>query len=144
MTLTSNQIDELRRSWDTLASNADWLVETFYARLFAEAPHVSRYFNGLDMTEQRRKLAAALTLVIRHADSFDGLTPLLHELGDRHARRGIGPADYDAVGAALIGALATALGDAFTAETQDAWACAYGAVASEMMSGDAGLARKIA
>lgn len=135
MTLTDEMIREVRESWDLVAADADGAMRAFYATLFETAPEVAGYFDGLDMAAQRRKLAAALGMVVRHADKVDGLVPQLAALGAAHAAKGVEPAHYDAVGAALLKTLETGLGPAFTAATREAWAAAYGAVAGAMIAG---------
>ena len=70
---------------------------------------------------------------------------MLEELGRRHAAYGVRDADYDTVGAALLGTLGDAHGAAFDAELRAAWAAAYGLVAGAMRDGAArGIARATA
>jgi hemoglobin-like flavoprotein len=144
MALTDEMIREIRESWDHVAADADGTMRLFYQTLFEIAPEVAEYFDGLDMAAQRRKLAAALGLVVRHADSVGGLVPQLNALGATHARKGVQPAHYDAVGAALLKTLETGLGPAFTEATRAAWATAYSAVAGAMIDGAAAPLRRSA
>ena len=53
-------------------------------------------------------------------------------LGTRHVTYGVEPEHYEWVGAALIDTLATALGDAFDADTKAAYLCVYGESASRL------------
>ena len=53
-------------------------------------------------------------------------------LGTRHVTYGVEPEHYEWVGAALIETLATALGDAFDADTKAAYLCVYGESASRL------------
>ena len=52
-------------------------------------------------------------------------------------RYGVTLSHYAAVGAALFGALAAALGPAWTPSVEEAWRCAFDLVAEEMMAGAA-------
>jgi hypothetical protein len=81
--------------------------------------------------------AAGVSLVVRDAGNLPKLVPALNALGARHAALDVGPADYDAVGQALILTLAEMLGDAFTPAARAAWTQAYAAVAGAMMQGAA-------
>ena len=53
-------------------------------------------------------------------------------LGTQHVTYGVEPEHYEWVGAALIETLATALGDAFDADTKAAYLCVYGESASRL------------
>ena len=53
-------------------------------------------------------------------------------LGTQHVTYGVEPEHYEWVGAALIDTLATALGDAFDADTKAAYLCVYGESASRL------------
>jgi nitric oxide dioxygenase len=84
------------------------------------------------MAGQRRNLMQTLTVVVRGLDRLDTLTPAVEALGRRHVGYGVRPFDFETVGAALLGTLEEGLGDAFTTETRDAWAVAYGILAAVM------------
>lgn len=137
MSLSSEHIAEIRRSWMALSRDPDALTELFYDQLFRNAPEVKPLFAGTDLPEQRKKLAAAIGLVVRHAGNLAPVVPALQDLGRRHTTYGVQDAHYDAVGQALIHAIATRLGPDFTTATQDAWVAAYTAVATTMQAGAA-------
>lgn len=122
----------MRDSWAAAAANADALTTSFYANLFEIDPSAARLFAGVDMDAQRTKLAQALAVVVHALDDPDRLLPPLAALGKRHTRYGVEPHHFDSVGAALLRALASTLGSAFTADVHDAWARAYGLVAAVM------------
>ncbi len=144
MSLTSEQIVEIRRSWMALSQDADALTETFYAELFRIAPEARPLFAATDLPAQRKKLAAALGLVVRHADDLTPVLAALEEMGRRHVGYGAEPAHYDLVGQAMIHAIATTLGADFTQMTKDAWVAAYTAVAMTMQAGAAASMKKSA
>jgi hypothetical protein len=60
---------------------------------------------------------------------------LMQKAGREHARRGVVPEQYGAVGAAFLWTLEQGLGDGFTAEVKEAWAWAYGAISKTMIAG---------
>ncbi|WP_353474907.1 globin domain-containing protein [Salipiger sp. H15] len=145
MTLTPQHITDIRLSWQVLAADADAFAADFYDRLFRRDPALRPLFSATDLPAQRRKLVAAIGLVVRHAGDLAPVLGPLAELGARHAGYGVKEADYATVGGALIEAIAACLREAFTPGIRDAWAAAYGAVAATMMAGaDAAAPRKSA
>ena len=144
MSLTPEHIAEIRKSWVALSQDPDAMTELFYEQLFRIAPEVKPLFAGTDLPAQRKKLAAAIGLVVRHVEDLSPVVPGLQDLGRRHVAYGVRDAHYDAVGQALIHAIATRLGPKFTAATQDAWVAAYTAVATTMQAGAATALKKTA
>lgn len=132
MPLSTEAVTYVRDSWAVLAADPDALSRTFYDRLFRSNPDYRAMFARTDLPEQRRKLAAALGLVVRHAHRLAPVVAALEDMGQRHAVHGVTPADYDAVRAALLAAMEERLGSLYTPEIGAAWAEAYGAVAGIM------------
>jgi ABC-type glucose/galactose transport system permease subunit len=64
---------------------------------------------------------------------LDELVPILTSLGTKHVGYGVVPEHYAVVGEALIATLSDALGDAFDAETKEAWIAVYGIVQKTMI-----------
>ncbi|MGC9369663.1 MAG: globin domain-containing protein [Paracoccaceae bacterium] len=135
MTPTPEHVKELRQSWAELAKDPQALTGCFYDTLFAIAPDAAALFPGTDMPAQQIKFAAAIGLVVKHADNLGPVLPALAELGRRHASYGVTEADYHAVGAALLQAVAAQLKATFTPATEEAWDVAYRAVAAAMRAG---------
>lgn len=132
-------VQVLRDSFQAVAPAADELTKVFYATLFERYPAVKPLFsNGDDMTEQGKKLAQALALIVANLEDSDKLTQYLNELGANHVDYGAEDAHYDAVGECLLHALSVIAGDLWTAEVKDAWTDAYGAIAGLMIEGAAG------
>ena len=84
------------------------------------------------MEVQRSRLLRALVHVVQMIDQPDELVPFLEQLGRDHRKFGVLAAHYDAVGAALISAIAVHSEDAWTGEVERAWTEAYGIVADAM------------
>jgi hemoglobin-like flavoprotein len=129
--MNQQQIALVQDSWSRVEPIADTAAALFYGRLFEVAPEVRPMFRG-DLAEQGRKLMLMLAVVVRGLDRLDRLVPGVQRLGRRHAGYGVRPEHYDAVGGALLWTLEQGLGDAFTPEVRDAWATAYGALATTM------------
>lgn len=132
--MDSDQISLVQSSFAKVVPIADTAASLFYADLFATAPEVQPYFADADMAAQGRKLMTTLGVVVAGLRDLDQVVPVAQELAVRHVAYGVTAADYDKVGASLLRTLATGLGDAFTPETQDAWATAYGTLATAMIA----------
>jgi hypothetical protein len=61
--------------------------------------------------------------------NLDAIAPTLRKLGARHVAYGARPEHYPLVGGALIAAMATIAGDAWTAENELAWNDAFDVLA---------------
>jgi len=131
--MTPQQVALVQESWRKVLSISDIAAELFYSRLFALDPSLKPLFKG-DLKMQGRKLMAMLGMVVSGLSSFDRLAPAVKELGRRHDAYGAQPLHYRTVAEALLWTLKQGLGDAFTEETELAWAAAYGEIAALMQS----------
>jgi nitric oxide dioxygenase len=129
----STDIDRIRTSWAAVEPIADTAAGLFYGRLFELDPAIERLFRKTDMPSQRKVLMQTLTVVVKSLDKLDQIVPAVQALGRRHAGYGVRERHYATVGEALLWTLEQGLGDAFTPEVRDAWAGAYGVLASVMM-----------
>lgn len=137
--ITVRQIELVQSSFRLVAPIADRAAALFYGRLFEIDPSTRALFRTTDMEEQGRKLMAAIGMVVASLRGMERIMPTLATLGAKHTGYGVTPAHYDTVGAALLWTLRQGLGEAFTAEVEQAWATAYGAVAQAMQAGQASL-----
>jgi len=112
---------------------ADTAAGLFYGRLFELDPAVERLFRRTDMAAQRKVLMQTLAVVVKSLDRLDQIVPAVQALGRRHAGYGVREAHYATVGAALLWTLEQGLGSGFTPAVREAWATAYGILASEMI-----------
>lgn len=135
--LTDRQITLVQETFRRVQPIADQAAMLFYARLLEIDPTVRPLFAEADMDEQRRKLMAAIGMVVAGLRDPARLAPALGALGAKHAGYGVTPAQYATVGAALLWTLRQGLGEAFTREVEQAWATAYGAIAEAMQQGAA-------
>jgi len=133
--MTPEQITLVRESWMRVSPIGEQAMTLFYQRLFEIAPESEALFQDTDMPAQRWKLLEAISLAVKSLKELPSLTPVLHDLGARHAGYGVEEHHYDAVGAALLSTLATGLADEWTPPVADAWTAVYGQVATAMKEG---------
>ena len=131
--MNSTDIDLIRSSWSAVEPIADTAAGLFYGRLFELDPAIERLFRRTDMAAQRKVLMQTLTVVVKSLDKLDQIVPAVQALGRRHAGYGVREEHYATVGDALLWTLEQGLGEAFTPSTRDAWAGAYGILASVMI-----------
>ncbi len=131
--MTPEQVQLVKDSWAQVTPIADKAAELFYGKLFEMDPSVKPLFKG-DITEQGAKLMKMINTAVNGLDRLDEIVPAVQQLGARHVAYGVKDEHYDTVGAALLWTLETGLGDAFTAETKEAWATVYGLLADTMKS----------
>jgi hemoglobin-like flavoprotein len=150
--MTPRQIDVIRASWSAVEPIADTAAILFYDQLFELDPAIRRLFRRADMAAQRNILMQTLTVVVKSLDKLDTIVPGVQALGRRHAGYGVRSEHYESVGIALLWTLEQGLGEAFDDETREAWAAAYGTLASVMIAAadhaapnaDAGLEETVA
>ncbi|MFT3926196.1 MAG: protein kinase [Myxococcales bacterium] len=121
-------------SFARIESRAVELTARFYARLFEARPDVRGLFPA-DLGEQQLKLVGALQLALEHLDRPERLTPLLEELGRRHALYGVRATDFDDVGTALLESLAEFDSAHWNPALNAAWTGAYQQISSAMQRG---------
>jgi len=129
--MTPAQVELIKNSWAQVVPISDKAAELFYGKLFEMDPSVRVLFRG-DMAEQGQKLMRMISTAVNGLDRLDAIVPAVQQLGVRHIAYGVKDEHYDTVGAALLWTLEAGLGDAFNAETRQAWATVYGILADTM------------
>jgi hemoglobin-like flavoprotein len=132
--VTPEQKVLIKQSFALVEPIAETAAALFYDRLFQLDPTLRGLFHG-DMREQGQKLMQMIAIAVRGLDNLAQLVPAVEALGRRHARYGIKPQDFSAVGEALLWTLERGLGHAFTSEVRDAWAAVYTVLAETMLEG---------
>jgi hemoglobin-like flavoprotein len=127
--MTPKQIELVQATWAQLAPVADAASRLFYYRLFTLDPSLKALFRG-DMDAQGRKLMAMISFAVKGLNRVEALLPGLQTLGQRHVGYGVRDEHYATVGEALLGTLREGLGEAFTAEVEQAWVSAYALLAA--------------
>ncbi|APR82224.1 Adenylate cyclase [Minicystis rosea] len=129
----ADDVREVTASFARIAPRSDDLAARMYERLFERHPHLRRLF-PTDMTAQRRKLVGSLVVIVDNLRRSDRLFPLLEDLGRRHAAYGVKVEHFEAVGQALLGAIAD-LDEQLDQKARAAWENAYASIASAMRRG---------
>ena len=130
--MTPSQIAAVQESFAQVVPIKDAAAALFYERLFEIDPSTRPLFKG-DMTEQGKKLMAALAMVVAGLKDLSGILPAVQNMARRHAGYGVEERHYDSVGQAFLWTLEQGLGDAFTPEVRDGWTAAYTTLATAMM-----------
>lgn len=129
--MTPQQITLIQTSWAAVLPIQDTAAGLFYQRLFVLDPSVRPMFKG-DLAAQGKKLMQALGFIVNSLTRLDELVPVAQDMARRHVGYGVQAEHYETVGTALLWTLEQGLGSAFTDETRDAWATAYGTLAGVM------------
>src|SRR5688500_15076162 len=113
----SATVAAIRTSWALVEPHTAEVARLFYATLFAHAPQTRELF-PVNMEVQRSRLLRALVHVVHMVDNPGDLVPFLEQLGRDHRKFGVLSEHYDAVGHALLAAVAAYAGDAWTIEVE--------------------------
>jgi hemoglobin-like flavoprotein len=135
--MTPTQRRLVRQTVGSLRDQAGPVSLLFYGRLFELDPSARRLFHN-DLVLQGRKVIETLDWMAESLDRFDSMESRLAELGRQHAGYGVRPDQYESVIAALLWAIAQALGPDFDTATRDAWKLALFAVSEAMKGGAIG------
>lgn len=123
----------LRTALELVEPQLHRVGELFYARLFTERPELRELF-PLAMDVQRSRLLRALVRIVTEIDRVTDLAPYLAQLGRDHRKFDARPEHYEAVGRALVGAIAAYTDDRWTPELEEAWWAAYRYAARVMVA----------
>ena len=127
-------IERLEASFNLLAPRAEELVDRFYANLFAKNPGVRPMF-PTEMSEQKKKLLAAITLVVQNLRTPEKLADPLKKLGGKHVHYKTQPEHYPIVRDTLVGVMADMAGSQWNPQLTSDWSGALDFVASVMLEG---------
>jgi len=127
------QVKLVQDSFAKVVPISDQAAVIFYNRLFEIAPAVKAMFPA-DLKEQRKKLMAALAIVVDGLSKLETILPAASALAKRHIAYGARPEHYAVVGSALLWTLEKGLGESWTPEVASAWAAAYGALSDFMIT----------
>jgi hemoglobin-like flavoprotein len=122
----------VKSTWQEVSPMAETAARLFYDRLFEIDPTTRPLFKAAGLSEQRRKLIQALTMIVQGLDRQEALLPALAALGRRHGRYGVAAGQYETVRAALLWTLEQGLGSKWTPEVRAAWSAAYNLIADVM------------
>lgn len=133
--LSDKTIAVVKSTAPVLEQNGELLTRYFYERMFRENPEVAPMFNRSNQTSgtQQRALAGAICAFAANVDQLEVLGAAVETIAQKHAALRILPEHYPIVGANLLASIREVLGEAATDEIIDAWAEAYGFLASILM-----------
>ena len=135
--MTPEDVKRIQSTWALVIPIRDQVATLFYGRLFELDPALRKLFKT-DLKSQGEKLTDMITVVVNGLTKLEAIVPAVQALGKRHVDYGVKDADYDTVGSALLWTLDKGLGAAFTPEVENAWAQAYGLLATTMKAAAAG------
>ncbi len=127
-------IERLEASFNLLAPRAEELVDRFYGNLFAKNPGVRPMFPS-EMSEQKKKLLAAIQLVVKNLRTPEKLAEPLKQLGAKHVHYKTQPEHYPIVRDTLVGVMKDMAGSQWNDQLTSDWTGALDFVASVMLEG---------
>lgn len=123
----------LQQTLERTLANDDTFPTKFYQRLFAAHPELRALFTRSTPGAQNKMFAQKLTAIVDHLDDATWMKRELGTLAANHVGYGVTPEMYPWVGEALLGTLAEACGDAWTAEAERAWRDAYSSLVTAIL-----------
>jgi len=129
--MTPEQVDLIRKSFDAMWPMRRDIADLCYSRFFELAPDARDLFPS-DMERQRVKLMDMIAALVGSLDQPALFHSIVTHSGRQHARFGVRPSHYDAMGEALIWSLECKFGASFTPELRASWRARYATVQVEM------------
>jgi hemoglobin-like flavoprotein len=130
--MTPEQVDLIRKSFDAMWPMRRDIADLCYSRFFELAPDARGLFPS-DMERQRIKLMDMIAALVGSLNQRALFQSLVTHSGRQHARFGVQPSQYAAMGEALIWSLERKFGASFTPELRDSWRALYATVQVEML-----------
>ncbi|WP_020607350.1 globin domain-containing protein [Spirosoma spitsbergense] len=139
--MTTEQKQLIKATVPALKEHGVLLTTHFYQRLFTHYPDLKTVFDMANQESGRQPiaLASAVLAYAQHIDNPSVLEPALTRIGHKHTSLNIRPEHYPIVGEQLLASISEVLGAAATPQLLDAWAAAYGQLASLMIGIEASL-----
>jgi len=132
LSLTADEIEQVRDSFDHVWAISARTAELFYSQLFASPVFVRPVF-GTNGEEQTRKFISTLANIVTSLDSRADLDAAAERLAQQHAEFGISEQHHAIVGEALFWSLEHELGPRWTPATAECWRKAYRRLSARMM-----------
>jgi hemoglobin-like flavoprotein len=131
--MTPEQITLVDRTLASLRAHTGTVAADFYRQLFAAEPSFAALFSG-DPAQQRQTFARELDAIVASIRDHEVFRSRAAALGARHRGYGVRAVDYSRARPALLAALATALGPAWTPAVEEAWGLAYNLTVEVMIT----------
>jgi hemoglobin-like flavoprotein len=129
--MTPEQVDLIRKSFDAMWPMRRDIADLCYSRFFELAPEARDLFPS-DMERQRIKLMDMVAELVGSLDQRPLFQSLVTHSGRKHARFGVQPSQYVAMGEALMWSFECKFGASFTPELREAWRALYATVELDM------------
>ena len=129
--MTPKQVDLIRKSFDAIWPMRGDFADLCYSRFFELAPEARDLFPS-DMERQRIKLMDMVAELVGSLDQRPLFQSLVTHSGRKHARFGVQPSQYVAMGEALMWSFECKFGASFTPELREAWRALYATVELDM------------
>ncbi|HLJ50564.1 MAG TPA: globin domain-containing protein [Bryobacteraceae bacterium] len=130
--MTPEQVKLIRTSFDAMWPVRDDIAALCYGRFFELAPDARALFKTTDMVRQRGKLMDMIAALVGSLDQNAIFQSIVTNSGRHHARFGVRPAQYDALGEALVWSIERKLGSSFTPDMLASWRVLYDRVQTDM------------
>lgn len=142
--LSPKTLEIVKTTAPVVAANAEAITQRFYSLMFAGNPEVRAFFNQAHQHAgtQPRALAGAIIAYASNIDNLGVLGPAVELIAQKHCALMIKPEHYPIVGKHLLVAIKDVLGEAITDEVRDAWAEAYGLLATVLIDREAEIYRQ--
>ena len=129
-------IEIVKSTAPVLEQHGETITKVFYARLFENHPSLKSIFNMTNQKKggQQKALANAVFQYACHIDKLEMLGDAVESIAQKHASFSISKELYPIVGQHLLEAIKEVLGEAATPEIINAWAEAYGDLATIFVS----------
>jgi nitric oxide dioxygenase len=130
--LTTEHIAVVKSTIPLLEGGGTAITEHFYNRLFTHNPELKNIFNMSNQQSGRQK-TALFEAILAYAKNIDNLAVLkqaVERITQKHTSFHIQPEHYQVVGLHLLETLRELLPEQFTKQVEDAWAAAYGVLAT--------------
>jgi len=131
--MQAHAIPVVQKSWPAVTVIAAAAAELFYCNLHTLDPSLQRLFKA-DMSVQDEKLMRMIGIAVAKLDDMAILITALQKLRRAPQQLGVRDAHDATFGEALLGALQTGLGEAFTPAVAQAWSSVNGLIASVLIS----------
>ncbi|SFD98378.1 nitric oxide dioxygenase [Paenibacillus catalpae] len=134
--LSEKTIAIIKSTVPVLEVHGTAITKRFYQLLFTSHPELMNVFNHANQRQgkQQTALANAVYAAAKYIDKLETILPAVKQIAHKHRSLGITAEQYPIVGQNLLQAIKEVLGDAATDEILNAWAEAYGVIASVFIS----------
>lgn len=144
--LSPQTIATVKSTAPILAEHGEVLTRHFYKRMFAHNPEVAPFFNPANQAagNQQRALAGAITAYAANIDNLEVLGGAVELIAQKHASLLIKAEHYPIVGENLLASIREVLGEGATDDVINAWAEAYGFLATILIGREAQIYEELA